>query len=256
MRHGTRKRGRSFGHHLFSCSSTFHLVGLLTPSFIYIFINIFSFSGWDTTKRPRTEWRARSERGENASGLLRGSRLEKIGHQQINGLAGRRGGGRCGGLGCDGSGLDQAVYEHEVEAEKKMRRNCGLKGDIYDGLIFRLRTRPDWANGNQLVKWHVIDDGVVFSLGPKRRTWCSPLITFFLVSHFGVCTQVKYDEQSARGPNESGKWRNQNNQLSGRGRGQSRRFVVVTNNRWSGNRPEKRSVSSIGLGFVLLASTG
>ena len=43
-----------------------------------------------------------------------------------------------------------------------------------------------------------------FSLGPKRRTWCSPLITFFLVSHFGVCTQVKYDEQSARGPNEIG----------------------------------------------------
>ena len=166
MRHGTRKRGRSFGHHLFSCSSTFHLVGLLTPSFIYIFINIFSFSGWDTTKRPRTEWRARSERGENASGLLRGSRLEKIGHQQINGLAGRRGGG-VGDLVVTVQDLIKQFMNTKWRPKKKMRRNCGLKGDIYDGLIFRLRTRPDWANGNQLVKWHVIDDGVVFLLGRR-----------------------------------------------------------------------------------------
>jgi hypothetical protein len=55
---------------------------------------------------------------KNAS--ITGQRLEKIGHQQINGLAGRR--GRCRGLGGDGSGVDQAVYEHEVEGRSAKKR--------------------------------------------------------------------------------------------------------------------------------------
>ena len=77
------------------------------------------------------------------------------------------GGGGVGDLVVTVQDLIKQFMNTKWRPKKKMRRNCGLKGDIYDGLIFRLRTRPDWANGNQLVKWHVIDDGVVFLLGRR-----------------------------------------------------------------------------------------
>jgi hypothetical protein len=65
----------------------------------------------------------------------------------------------------------------------KKRRNCGLKGDIYDGLIFPFKDTSrlgKWKSTRQVARdrrWRR------FSWAERDALGAAPLITFFPVSH-------------------------------------------------------------------------